>query len=136
VLASAPAAVRAAFELEGDEFRAALRAALAELPAAEAAALLQRLRAAGLIQDSAGPDITHVRQQFEPLLRLIAAAVNDEGQRGEIEPVLAKLAENGWQLTQAVHRIWAGERDGDALTAGLDEQESALVRRVLELLGQ
>ena len=48
----APAAVRAAFEREGDESSAALCAALAEMPEAEAAALEQRLREAGLIGGS------------------------------------------------------------------------------------
>ncbi len=47
---------------------------------------------------------------------------------------LSSLEEKGWLLTAAVHRIWAGERDGDALTAGLDEQDSALIGHVLELL--
>ena len=136
VLASAPAAVRAAFELEGDEFNAALRAALAELPEAEAAALKQRLREAGLISGSAGPDMTQVLHEFEPLLQDIAAAVNDEGLRAQIEPVLADLEQKGWRLTEAAHRIWAGERDAEALTAGLDTQDTALVRRVLELLEQ
>ena len=137
VLASAPAAVQAAFEREGDdEFAAALRAALAALPEAEAAALKQRLREAGLIKGSAGPDMTQVLHQFEPLLQGIAAAVNDEGLRAQIEPVLADLEQKGWRLTEAAHRIWAGERDAKALTAGLDEQDSALVRRVLELLEQ
>ena len=136
VLASAPAAVRAAFELEGDEFAAALRAALAEMPEAEAAALKQRLREVGLIQSPAGPDMTQVLHKFEPLLQGIAAAVNDEGLRAQIEPLLAAWEQKGWRLTEAVHRIWAGERDAEALTAGMDEQDTALVRRVLELLEQ
>ncbi|MGA2704480.1 MAG: NB-ARC domain-containing protein [Isosphaeraceae bacterium] len=89
VLAAAPAAVRAAFEREGDEFAAALRAALAAMPEAEATALKQRLREAGLISGSAGPDMTQVLQKFEPLLQGIAAAVKDEGLRAQIEPVLA-----------------------------------------------
>jgi len=136
VLAAAPAAVRAAFEREGDEFNAALRAALAAMPEAEATALKQRLREAGLISGSAGPDMTQVLQKFEPLLEGIAAAVKDEGLRAQIEPVLANLEQNGWRLTEAAHRIWAGERDAEALTAGLDTQDTALVRRVLELLDQ
>jgi hypothetical protein len=134
VLVSAPAAVRAAFDLEGDEFSAALRAALAELPEAESAALLQRMREAGLIGGSAGPDMTHVLSQFGPLLQQLAAAVNDESLRPQIEPVLAKLEEKGWHLTEPVRRIWAGERDAEALTAGLDEQDTSLMRRVLEIL--
>lgn len=134
VLVSAPAAVRAAFEQEGEEFNAALHAALAELPEAEAAALVQRLQAAGLISSPDGPDMTQVLNQFEPLLQGIAAATKDESLREPIEPVLTQLEEKGWRLTDPVHRIWAGERVAEALTAGLDEKDTAMVRRVLELL--
>ncbi len=127
----------AAFELEGDEFNAALREALAEMPEAEAAALVQRLGEAGLISQLAGPDMTQVLQQFEPLLQGIAAAVKDEGLRAEIEPVTRRKGkQKGWRLTEAVHRIWAGERDVEALTAGIDGNSAQLVRRVLELLDQ
>ena len=77
VLASAPAAVRAAFELEGDEFAAALRAALAEMPEAEAAALKQRLREVGLISGSAGPDMAQVLQR----VRAAAARHRRRGER-------------------------------------------------------
>ena len=136
MLAAAPAAVRAAFEREGDEFAAALREALAEMPEAEAAALVQRLREAGLIEGSAGPDMAQVLHKFEPLLQGIAAAVKDEGLRAQIEPVLADLEQKGWRLTEAAHRIWAGERDSEALTNGIDGNSAELVRRVLELLEQ
>ena len=133
VLALAPAAIRAAFELEGYELEAALLTALAELPEVEDATLKQRLREAGLIE---GPDVTRVLQRFEPLLQGIAAAVNDEGLRAQIEPELADLKQMGWRLTKAVHRIWAGEQDAEALTAGIDQNSAELVRRVLELLEQ
>ncbi len=77
-----------------------------------------------------------VLQEFEPLLQGIAAAVNDEGLRAEIEPQLAQGEEKGRRLTEAVHRIWAGEREAEALTAGIDGNSAQLVRRVLELLEQ
>jgi hypothetical protein len=134
VLASAPAALRAVFELEGDEFSAALSAALAEVNEEETAALIQRLREVGLIGSSGGPDLTEVLHQFEPLLQGIAAAVDDEGLRAQLEPVLADMEQKGWKLTAAVQGIWNGERDAEALTAGLDAQDSALVRRLLEML--
>ena len=113
VLAAAPAAVRAAFEREGDERNAvaALNAALAEMPEAEAAALKQRLREAGLISQSARPDMAQVLHKLEPLLQGIAAAVKDEELRAHIEPVLAEREQKSWRLTEAAHRIWAGERD-------------------------
>ena len=37
-------------------------------------------------------------------------------------------------LTDAAHRIWAGERDAEALTAGLDDQDGAPVRNLLQRL--
>jgi hypothetical protein len=133
VLASAQAAIRAAFELEGEAGSAALEAALADLPEAEAAALVQRLREAGLIGGgSAGSDMAQVLREFEPLLQGIAAAVKDEGARAEMEPVLVELEENGWRLSEAAHRIWAGERGEEVLTAGIDGNSAQLVRRVLE----
>jgi tetratricopeptide (TPR) repeat protein len=135
VLASMPPAVQAAFELDGEAFSAALRAALDDMPEDEAANVLRRLREAELISGgSSGPDMERVLRDFGPLLQGIAAAVEEEGLRGELEPVLAQLEENGWRLREAAHRIWAGERDEAALTAGLDDQDSALVRRVLALL--
>ena len=72
--------------------------------------------------------------QWQPLLQGIAAAVNDEEIRTQIEPDLADVEQNGWRLTEAVHRIWAGERNAEVLTAGLDQEDSALVRRVLKIL--
>jgi hypothetical protein len=75
-----------------------------------------------------------ILQQFEPLLQLVAAAVTNAGLRPQIEALLPQLEQKGWRLTDAVRRIWAGERDAQALTAGLDGQDSALVRRVLEIV--
>jgi len=48
------------------------------------------------------------------------SAATDEGLRGEIEPVLARLEENGWMLTDAAQHIWAGERltNADYLDVG------------------
>jgi len=78
-------------------------------------------------------EIARILQQFDPLLRAIAAVANgDERERKEIEELLPKLQEGNWQISDAVQRIWNGERDAESLTQGLDEQDSALVRRVLE----
>lgn len=80
--------------------------------------------------------MTQVLQQFAPLLQAIAnVARGDATQRAEIEQVLPKLESQGWQLSAPVARIWNGERDAESLTAGLDEQDAALVRRILELVG-
>ena len=72
---------------------------------------------------------------FEPLLQGIAEVARGNSEsRAEIEEILPQLEEKGWHIASAAQRIWAGERDADALTAGLDEQDAALVRRALELL--
>jgi hypothetical protein len=73
-------------------------------------------------------------ERFEPQLQQFAAAVKDESLRAGIEPELTALQQKGWRLTEPVHRIWAGERDAEALTAGLDQQDTALIRRLLEIL--
>jgi len=81
-------------------------------------------------------ELQAILAKFEPLLQDIAAvARGDQGKREEIEALLPKLEEKGWRIAEAARRIWAGERDPVALAAGLDEQDSALVRRVLELVG-
>lgn len=126
-----PPAIVAAIE-QGDV--EAFAAALQQLPQPEAERIVQQLQAAGIIGVRSGPDMAEVLRKFEPLLQGIVAAVADASLRAQIEPVLARLEEKGWMLREPVHRIWAGERDEAALTAGLDAQDTALVRRILELL--
>jgi hypothetical protein len=72
--------------------------------------------------------------EWQPFLQAIADAVNDKGSRAQIEPKLVEKEQDRWRLTEAVHRIWAGERDSEALTAGLDRQDTELVRRLLGIL--
>jgi tetratricopeptide (TPR) repeat protein len=135
VLASLPPVVRAAFDLEGGEFSAALEAALAELPPKEADATLQRLRDTGLLTEGSASDLEEVLREFGPLLELLVAAVKGESLRPGLEPLLANREEKGWMLREPIHRIWAGERDPETLTIGLDDQDTALIREVLRLLG-
>lgn len=144
VLAELPEALRAALlvqdeaafntalaALEGDE-RARAEALLAELqtPAANTTA-----EAPSRQPDRPRPDIDQVIQNFLPLLGDIAlAAHSDATARQLAEAMLPRLEEGGWRLEEAARRIWAGERDAEALTAGLDEQDSALVHRTLRLV--
>ncbi len=73
---------------------------------------------------------------FAPLLQAIVAATADESQRGDIEQVLTALEEQGWKLSEAVKRIWAGDRDPEALTTGIGGNSAKLVHRLLQLLDQ
>ena len=81
-----------------------MRASLAELPEAEAAALPQHLRDSGLIGGSAAQDMTQVLDRFKTVLQGIAAAVNNEEIRAQVEAVVADLEQKGWRLSEAVHR--------------------------------
>ncbi len=136
VIAAIPMSVREAMQRED---QAAFEQAMAELPTEEqqqVVAALQWLQAQQEAEeDTAEPDMAAVLEQFEPLLQAIAAvAAGDESQREEIESVLASLETKGWRLTNSVQRMWAGERDAAALTAGLEEQDAAIVRRLLQLM--
>lgn len=128
VLASMPPEVQSAIEAGDVE---ALHAALEELPPEEAEAAVEQLREAGILRTRSGPDRSQVIENF---VQDIAAAVTDESLRPKIEEILPQLEENGWRLTDPVHRIWSGERDPDALTDGIDDNSAQLIRHVLELL--
>lgn len=133
LLAALPPAVRGALE-RGDV--AALQFALDALPLAERELTVERLTAAGIVSvnEGAGGEGEAVRQ-FEPLLQGIAAvARGDEADRAEVEAALDDLERKGWRLRAAALKIWQGERRLSPLTHTLDELDTALVRRVLEIL--
>jgi tetratricopeptide (TPR) repeat protein len=95
--------------------------------------------AGAAVPEAAGADdqATRILQQAEPLLQAVATiAAGDTSQQQAVEEELARLEEKDFHLREAVQRIWAGERDAAALTAGLDAIDSALVRRVLEVIGE
>jgi hypothetical protein len=75
---------------------------------------------------------------FDPVLRAVALVASGDSRtnRAALEGVrLAAMEKDGWRnLTSAVRRIWAGERDDAALTAQLDANTSFLVRRILDLI--
>ncbi|MBX0329920.1 tetratricopeptide repeat protein [Oscillochloris sp. ZM17-4] len=88
------------------------------------------------IASTPGATPTHdPRERLAPLLAAIARVVQgDDGPRAAVEQALTQLEGQGWMLRGPVARIWAGERDLVALTAGLDEQDTALVAHILELI--
>jgi hypothetical protein len=82
-------------------------------------------------------EIDELFAQFDPLLRAIAAVAKGETtHRDQIEAALPELQANGWQLMTAVYRLWDGERDTAKLMAGLDLQDSLLVKRIVDLLDE
>jgi hypothetical protein len=82
-------------------------------------------------------EMDEVLEQFDTFLRGVAAVARGEAQyRDAIEAMLPKLEESGWHLSTAVERIWRGERDLAQLMNGLDLQDSILIQRMLEYIGQ
>ncbi|WP_299755682.1 tetratricopeptide repeat protein [uncultured Chloroflexus sp.] len=132
-LASLPPAVRQAIE-QGDG--AALQFAINGLPLSEQQQVIDRLVAIGLISlADSEEDTAHAVQQFEPLLQAIAAvARGDESERADVEQALDDLERKGWRIRKAVRQIWQGERRRQRLTYGLDEVDTAIVNRILDLL--
>ena len=136
-LSSLPPKVRAAIQTGGDGAAQALDAALSELPEAEAGEVVRKLQEAGAF--GGGPDMAKALRTFAPLFHAVVAVARghqDASLRERIEGDLSSMEEQGWQLTDPVQRIWAGERDGELLTADIDAKSSVLVLRVLELLDQ
>lgn len=135
-----PPDVAAALE-SGDQEQAmaALAQALEQMSPEQQQALMAQMmgvaQEAGFdVPQETGPDMAEVLREFEPLLQGIAAAAGDASLRAELEPVLANFEEKGWMLRGPAHRLWAGERDPAALTAGIDPNSAQLVRRTLELV--
>jgi hypothetical protein len=78
-----------------------------------------------------------IDQQFGSLIVAMAAAAQGDAQaREEVEVVLPELEEDGWKISDATRRIWAGERDWDALAEGIDCNSALLILRVLETIAE
>lgn len=75
----------------------------------------------------------HIDKQFGELITAIAAgALGNEQARAAVEQALPQLEQNGWHITEATRRIWAGERDWHSLCEEIDRNSALLVLRVLE----
>jgi hypothetical protein len=74
--------------------------------------------------------------QFGSLIPALARAQDDLELRVQLKEELAEAEANGWHLTAAMQRLWAGQRDWLALAEGLDNQEALIILRVLETLAQ
>jgi tetratricopeptide (TPR) repeat protein len=140
--ASLPASFSEALE-QGDE--AALQQAFEGLLPEDQQVVVEAMQRLQPQQEEEGddedeePEIADVVQQFEPLLQAIAAVavgVEDSALRAKIESDFETLEAKGWHLNEPVQRIWLGERDAISLTKDLDEQDSVLVQRMLEIIAE
>jgi len=72
-------------------------------------------------------------EQRKPLIAaVVAVAQGDTRAQAEIEAGFASLTAKGWMIADGIQRIWAGERDLDALTDDLDRTDALILRRILE----
>jgi tetratricopeptide (TPR) repeat protein len=86
-------------------------------------------------QQIAGTPSQDPRERLAPVLAAIARiARGDDAQRAAVEQTLVQLERQGWMLWGPVERIWAGECDHDMLVEWQDEQDTALIAHILELI--
>jgi tetratricopeptide (TPR) repeat protein len=76
-----------------------------------------------------------IDQQFSELFPVLALAQNKLEIRAQIEESFPQIEARGWHISEAIERIWAGERDWQTLVENLDNREALFVLRVLETLG-
>jgi hypothetical protein len=128
-----PIEVRQAIQ---DQDEPLLQAALQALPPSQAQEILEQLEAAGLLEEADEPEADLLMNEFEPLVLAVASVTRgNETVRPQLEALLADLDQQGWHLSDAVQRIWAGERDVQVLCKGLDRQNQQIIRRILDHLG-
>ena len=81
------------------------------------------------------PAPDHILEQFGQLIAAVAAATHEYAQaRAAVEEALPQLTQKGWHIAEPIRRIWAGERDAAALTAGLDDADTLIVSEILKQL--
>jgi tetratricopeptide (TPR) repeat protein len=81
------------------------------------------------------PNTAEILSQFAPVIEdTVAAARGIHTAKAALDQAFPMLTQKGWQLTEPIHRIWAGERDAGKLTAGLNESESIIIHEILRQL--
>ncbi|MER7281587.1 CHAT domain-containing protein [Dactylosporangium sp. NPDC000244] len=122
--------------VEGARF-AALTAALTSDPGVAAHALATVLDAARTLPADDAYDVQRHRNEWEPELALLVAAVRgDQDAAATIDAILTGLArrEDWASLAAVLRRILDGERDPDRLLPGLDPIDTAIATRALDAL--
>jgi tetratricopeptide (TPR) repeat protein len=87
---------------------------------------------------AASEAIARIREEWGPLIQaVVAACQGDNEAAAEVAPFLHQLAQqDDWRdLVAVLRRILAGERDPNALLAGLDDTDAIIAGNVLQALG-
>ena len=71
------------------------------------------------------------RKAVEPVAQAVAGECggNAAAQR-QFEEMFPQFERGNWRIVNAIQRIWAGERDLDALTDDIDRNSALIVRRI------
>jgi len=73
--------------------------------------------------------------QFSAVIEAVVAAAGGHAQaRAAVEGLFAQFEQGGWRIVEPIQRIWAGERDEESLTAGIDANSALIVREILKRL--
>lgn len=109
---------------------------IAELTGEQEVARQYRHRARASFAAFAG-NRWYIDQQSGNLIKdCAAAALGNAETRAAVEAALPQLEANGWRITTPLQRLWAGERDWQALAEDIDRNSALLVLRVLETLAE
>ena len=101
--------------------------------AQRAQALVVQLQGSGPIDS--GPTPAEILAKLGPLIEAVVAAAGGHAQaRAQVEGLFDTLTQNGWRIVEPICRVWAGERDAAALTAGIDTNSALVVREILKRL--
>jgi len=88
------------------------------------------------VTPTSGPSPAEILRQFTPIIEAVAAAAQGHRQaRAAVEAAFDQFERGGWRIVDPIQRIWAGERDEAALTAGIDSNSALIVREILKQLG-
>ena len=133
----------------GERDAEALTASLPYEPRAIILAILHRLgvvvpdvipESLAMAQTNVSPqqreELTHVLTKYCRVIDGVAAAANgNEAVKPEIEGLFERFEKGNWRIVDPIRRIWAGERDPQALTQGIDGNSAAIVLAILHRLG-
>jgi tetratricopeptide (TPR) repeat protein len=76
-----------------------------------------------------------VDPRWDAIIKTIAVgAQSNEQAKAEVEDMLPRIEDQGWHITDATRRIWAGERDWHTLAEGLTRAEALVLLRVLKTI--
>jgi len=89
----------------------------------------------GRTAPSGGSSPAQILQQIAPVIEAIVAAAHGHPQaRAAVEELFDQFEQGSLPVVDPIQRIWAGERDEAALTAGIDPNSALIVREILKQL--